>query len=86
MDDEVKRIHKEGGGEKEEEGSKRDDDGGGDGVGGGEEREGAAFLEDASENDKIYGAIPSRNTTTTNTKAAKDEDNEKGRMVGIIQF
>ena len=88
--DEIERIHKEGGGEKDER-SKGDNNGGiGDSgekdTGEVEEREGAAFLEDASENDKIYGAIPSRNTTTTNTKAAKDSDDEEGRMVGILQF
>ena len=49
-------IHKEGGGEKEEEGSKGDDEGDGN-TGEGEEREGASSLEEAFDNDKIYGAI-----------------------------
>ena len=38
--------------------------------------EGAASLDDASNDDEIYGAIASRGTTTTNAKAAKD-DNDK---------
>ena len=44
LDDETKRIHKEGGGEKEEEGSKKDDNSGNGNMGKGEEREGAASL------------------------------------------
>ena len=85
LDDEIERIHKEGGGEKEEEGSKGDDDG--DDVGEGEERVGAASLDVASDDDKIFGAISSgEGTTTTNAKAANDEDDEDGRMVGTTQF
>ena len=62
MDDDIERIHKEGGGEKEEEGSKGDNNGGDgddgdDDAGEGEEREGASSLEEAFDNDKIYGAI-----------------------------
>ena len=53
---------------------------------GGEEREGAESLEDASNDDEIYGAIASRVTNNTNTKSAKDNDDEEGRMVGILQF
>ena len=53
----------------------------------GEEREGAAFLEDSSVNDEIYVAIASgQDTTTTNAKAAKGNDDEEGQMVGITQF
>ena len=43
-------------------------------------------LEDASDDDEIYGIITSRGTTNTNTKAAKDDDDEEGLMVGILQF
>ena len=71
LDDETKRIYKELGGEKEEEGSKRDDDGGNDDAGEGEEREGAASLEDAFDDDEIYGAIAYGQSTTT-TKAKDD--------------
>ena len=71
LNDEIKRIHKEGEDEKEEEGPKRDDNGDTNDAGGGEEREEAASLEDASVNDKIYGAIASRGTNTTN---GNDED------------
>ena len=78
-------IHKEGGGKKEEEGLKRYDNDGGN-TGEGEEREGAKSLEDASNNDEIYNAIASRGTTTTNAKAAKDGDDEEGRIMGILQF
>ena len=88
LDDKIERIHKEGGGEKEEEGSKGDNNGGDDDAGEGEEREGAAALEDTSDDDEIYGAIASvQGTTTTNTKAAKDNakdnDGKEGRMVEI---
>ena len=60
MDDETEKIHKGGGGEKEEEGLKGDGDGNDEDKGEGEEREGAASLEDASDDDKIYGDISSR--------------------------
>ena len=87
LDDDIERIHKELGGEKEEEGSKRDDDGGDDDAGGGEEREGTASLEDASDDDKIYGAIASRGNITNNAKYdAKENNEDEGRMVGILQF
>ena len=86
LDDDIERIPKEGGDEKEEEGSKRDYKNGDNDAGEGEEREGAASLEDAFDNNEIYGAIAYRCTTTTNAKVAKDEDIEEGRMVGIIQF
>ena len=76
MDDEIENIHKEGGDDKEEGGLKRYDDDGDNNVGEGEDRERAASLEDASDEDKIYGAIASRGTTTTNAKSAKD-DNDK---------
>ena len=81
-------IHKEGGGEKEEEGSKGYVNGGSKDAGEGEEREGDAPLEDASDDDKIYGAIASgQSTTTTNTKYdTKDDDDKEGRMVGIPQL
>ena len=46
-------------------------------MGEGEYRERAASLEDASDEDKIYGAIASRGTTNTNAKYAKDNDNEE---------
>ena len=56
-------------------------------MGEGEERERAASLEYASDNDDIYGAIASGQVTTTNnTKSAKENDDEEGRMVGIPQF
>ena len=78
-------LRREGTNENEEEELKRDDDDGD--AGEGEEREGAASPEDASENDKIYGAINSgQGTTTTNAKSAKDDDDEEGRMVGKHQF
>ena len=87
LDDEIERIHKELGGEKEEEGSKGDDDDGDEDAGGGEEREGAVSLEDAPNDDDIYGAIsPGQVTTTTNAKDAKDDDDEEGRMMGIPQL
>ena len=88
LDDEAKRIHKERGYKKEEERSKGDDDDSNDNdAGEGEEGEGAASLEDASDDDEIYGAIDSKqSTTTTNSKAAKDDDDKEGRMVGIPQF
>ena len=93
LDDDIERIHKEGGGKKEVEGSKGDDDGsdddGGDGdVGEVEEREGATSLEDASDEDEIYGAIASGQgtTTTINDKSANGDDDEEGRMVGIPHF
>ena len=62
------------------------DDGGN--TGEGEEREGAASLEDAFDDNEIYGAIASgQGTATTNTKDdAKDNNHEEGRMVGIPQF
>ena len=50
----------------------------------GEDREGAASLEDASDDYEIYGAIVSRSTTTTNAKSTKDDDNEEVHMVGIL--
>ena len=84
--DDIEIIHKEEGGEKEEEGPKRDGYGSDDDAGEGEEREWAASLEDASDEEKIYGAIASRGTTTNNAKAAKDDDYKEGRMVGILQF
>ena len=44
-------------------------------------------MEDASDNDKIYGAIASGQvTTTTNVKVAKDDYDEEGRMVRRTQF
>ena len=71
LDEEIERIHKDGGGEKEVEGSKGDDDDGD--TGGGEDREGDASMDDPSNDNEIYGAIVSRQgTTTTNTKAAKE--------------
>ena len=67
LDDKIEEIHKEGGGKNEEERSKGDNDD--DDAGEGEERERDTCLEDVSNNDKIYGAIASRQgTTTTNTK------------------
>ena len=86
--DKIERIHKERGGKKEEDGSKGDDDGGNNGAGEGEKREGDASLEDASDNDYIYGAIASgKGTTTTNSKDnAKDDDEKEGRIMGIPQF
>ena len=51
--------------------------------------EGDASLEDASNNNSIYGTIAyGQGTTTTNSKVAKDDDDndEEGRMVGISQF
>ena len=55
-------------------------------MGGVEEREWGTSLEDASNNDEIYGVIASRGTTTTNAKSAKDDNNEEGHMVGILKF
>ena len=55
-------------------------------MGEGKEREGAASPEDASNNNKIYSHIASRGTTIANAKAAKDDDDEEGRMVGILQL
>ena len=87
LDDEIEKVHKEGGDEKEEGGSKGDDGGGNGDVREGEEREGAASLEVVSNDDGIYGAIASgQGNTTTNAKAAKDDDGEEGCMVGIPQF
>ena len=44
-------------------------------------------LEDASNNDNIYGIIAYvQGNTNTNAKAAKDDDDEEERMVGILQF
>ena len=59
-----------------------------DGAEEGEEREGAASLENASNDDKIYGANASgQGNTTTNTKAnSKDNDDKEGRMAVIPQF
>ena len=55
--------------------------------GSGEDREGDASLEEASDDDKIYGAIASgQGVTTTNAKSAKDENDEEGCMMGIPQF
>ena len=68
-------------------GSKGDDGGGNGDVREGEEREGAASLEVVSNDDGIYGDIASgQGNTTTNAKAAKDDDGEEGCMVGIPQF
>ena len=88
MDEKIERINKEGGGKKEEEGSKVDDDDGNTNAGEGEKREGDASLENASNDDEIYGAIASgQGTNTTNSKEdAKDVDEEEGHMVGIPQF
>ena len=88
LDDNMKRINKEGGGEKEQGGSKGDDDGDNNDAEEGEEKEGDASLEDASNNKEIYSAVASgQNTTTTNTKDdAKDKDDKEGRMVGIPQL
>ena len=85
MDDEIKRIHKEGGGKKEEEGSKRDNNSNGDDAGEGEKREGDSSLEYAYEYDEIYGAIASgHGNNTTNAKDdAKDNNDGEWRMVGI---
>ena len=51
-------------------------------------REGSASLEDAFGNEEIYGVITSgHGNTTTNAKDdVKDEDDNKGRMVGIPSF
>ena len=85
LDDKIERIHKEGGGEKDEKGLKGDNND--DDAGEGYEKEGAASLEDTSNEDNIYGAITSgQDTTTNNKKYAKDDDDEEGRMVGIPQF
>ena len=84
--DDIKRIHKEGGGEKEEEGSKIYVDGGNDNTEEGEEREGSAFLEDASNDDDIYGAVSSKGTTITNDKAAKGDNDKERRMLLILQL
>ena len=43
-------------------------------------------MDDTSNHDEIYSAIASRGTTTTNTKAAKDDDDKEGRIVGILQL
>ena len=46
-------------------------------AGDGEEREDAVSLKDASDDNKIYGAIASgQGTTTTNAKSSKDDDDE----------
>ena len=58
-------------------------------MGEGDEREGAAYLEDASNNNdnEIYGAIASGQGTTTNAKDdANYDDDKEGLMVGIPQF
>ena len=87
LDDYIKRINKQLGGEKEEEWSKRDDDSDNNDAGEVEEREGNASLEDASNNKKIYGDIVSIGTNTTNAKDdSKDDEDEEGSMVGILQF
>ena len=87
MDDEIERIHKEGRSEKEREGSKGDDGGEDDNAREIEEREGAASLEDVSDDNEIYGAIDSgQGTTTTNSKAAKDYDDKEGHIMGIPHF
>ena len=66
---------------------KIDDGNGDDNVWKGEGREGASSLEDASNDDGIYGVIAfGQGTTTTNVKAAKYNNDEEGRMVGILQF
>ena len=66
---------------------KGDDYGDNDNAGEGEGRMCYASLEEASNNDKIYSAITARQgTNTTNTKAAKGDDYEEGRIVGIPQF
>ena len=62
------------GGKKEEDGSKGDNDVEDDNAGEVEEREVAASLEDASNNNEIYGDIASRGTTTNNAKAPKDNN------------
>ena len=69
------------GGKKEEEESK----GHSNDMGEVEEREGAVSLEEASDNDKIYGAIASRQgTNSTNAKDDTKENNDKeGRMGGV---
>ena len=43
-------------------------------------------MEDASNKDKIYGAISSKGTTTTYTKATKDDNDKEGCMAVILQF
>ena len=45
-----------------------------------------ASLDYASYDDEIYGYIASRGTINTNTKGAKEDDDEEGRMMGILQF
>ena len=86
LDGNIERMHKEGGGENEEEGLKGSDDGNID-AGEGEDRERDASLEDASNDDEIYSAVAyGQGTNTNNPKAAKDDDDEEGRMVGIPQF
>ena len=48
---------------------------------------GAVSLEDASDDDKIFGNIASGQvTTTTNSKSVKDDDDEEGCIVKIHQF
>ena len=59
LDDKIRRIHKEGGGEKEEDGSKGDGNNGNNEAGEGDERVGDASLEEASDNNEIFGAISS---------------------------
>ena len=61
LDDKIERIHKAGWGKKEEKGLKGDDND--DNAGEGDEKEGDASLDDASNDDEIYGAIASRGTT-----------------------
>ena len=69
LDKKIERINKEGGGKKEEEGSKVDDNNGNTNAGEGEKREGDASLENASNDDEIYGAIASgQGTNNTNSK------------------
>ena len=87
LDDKIRRIHKEGGGEKEEDGSKGDGNNGNNEAGEGDERVGDASLEEASDNNEIFGAISSwQVTTTTNTKASKEDNDKERRMVVITQF
>ena len=52
-----------------------------------EEREETASLEDASDDNKIYGKIASTGTNTTYAKDyAKDDDDKEVCMVGILKF
>ena len=54
----------------------RDDNSGNNDAGEGEEREGFASLEDASNNNEIYGPIASGQVTTTNATDASKDDND----------